>query len=37
MTKKEFIARIAPFAVADMGKTNIAAYLTIAQAALESA
>lgn len=37
MTKKEFITRIAPFAITDMSKTNIAASLTIAQAALESA
>ncbi|WP_410769566.1 glycoside hydrolase family 73 protein [Fontibacillus sp. BL9] len=37
MTRAEFIAKIAPFAVADMQKTNIAASLTIAQAALESA
>lgn len=36
MTKKEFISRIAPYAVADMHQTDIAASLTIAQAALES-
>ncbi|MBU5670238.1 glycoside hydrolase family 73 protein [Paenibacillus brevis] len=37
MTKAQFIARIAPYAVADMRQTDIAASLTIAQAALESA
>lgn len=37
MTQKEFIAKIAPFATKDMKETNIAASLTIAQAALESA
>ncbi|MHA6531904.1 glucosaminidase domain-containing protein [Paenibacillus sp. BAC0078] len=36
MTKNDFIARIAPFAVADMKHSHIAASLTIAQAALES-
>ncbi|MFU1796956.1 glucosaminidase domain-containing protein [Paenibacillus azoreducens] len=37
MTKKEFIAKIAPHAAKDMHETNVAASLTIAQAALESA
>ena len=37
MMRKEFIGKIAPFAVLDMQRTNIAASLTIAQAALESA
>lgn len=37
MTKAQFIAKIAPYAIADMRQTNIAASLTIAQAALESA
>lgn len=37
MTRTQFIAQIAPYAVADMRQTNIAASLTIAQAALESA
>ncbi|MEK5479882.1 glucosaminidase domain-containing protein [Paenibacillus sp. FSL R5-0407] len=37
MIRKEFIAKIAPFAVLDMQRTNIAASLTIAQGALESA
>lgn len=36
MTESEFIARIVPFAVADMQRSHIAASLTIAQAALES-
>ncbi|MBW4080869.1 glycoside hydrolase family 73 protein [Paenibacillus sp. S150] len=36
MTESEFIAKIVPFAVADMKQSNIAASLTIAQAALES-
>lgn len=36
MTEKEFIAAIAPFAIADMRRSRIAASLTIAQAALES-
>ncbi|GIP53101.1 glycoside hydrolase family 73 protein [Paenibacillus vini] len=36
MNKSEFIAKIAPHAVADMRKTGVAASLTIAQAALES-
>ncbi len=36
MTESEFIAIIAPFAVADMHQSHIAASLTIAQAALES-
>lgn len=36
MTKKEFIAKIAPHAAKDMQETNVAASLTIAQAALES-
>jgi flagellum-specific peptidoglycan hydrolase FlgJ len=37
MTKSEFITKIASFAVNDMQITNVAASLTIAQAALESA
>ncbi|BFH59464.1 glucosaminidase domain-containing protein [Paenibacillus azoreducens] len=37
MTKKEFITKIAPHAAKDMQETNVAASLTIAQAALESA
>lgn len=37
MNKKDFISKIAPLAVKDMKETNIAASLTIAQAALESA
>ncbi|AIQ46987.1 hypothetical protein R70723_14695 [Paenibacillus sp. FSL R7-0273] len=36
MTSAEFIARIVPYAVADMQRSHIAASLTIAQAALES-
>lgn len=36
MTNAEFIARIVPFAVADMQRSHIPASLTIAQAALES-
>ncbi|SET15979.1 glucosaminidase domain-containing protein [Paenibacillus sp. NFR01] len=36
MTASEFIAKIAPYAVADMQRSHIAASLTIAQAALES-
>ncbi|WP_238655150.1 glucosaminidase domain-containing protein [Paenibacillus piscarius] len=36
MTEAEFIARIVPYAVADMQQSHIAASLTIAQAALES-
>lgn len=36
MTGNEFISAIAPFAVADMRRSGIAASLTIAQAALES-
>ncbi|WP_019911246.1 glycoside hydrolase family 73 protein [Paenibacillus sp. HW567] len=36
MTENDFIATIAPFAVADMKRSHIAASLTIAQAALES-
>lgn len=36
MTEAEFIARIVPYAVADMQQSRIAASLTIAQAALES-
>ncbi|MNC14694.1 Exo-glucosaminidase LytG precursor [compost metagenome] len=36
MNKSEFIAKIVPFAVADMQRSGIAASLTIAQAALES-
>lgn len=36
MTQQEFIARIAPAAVADMKKTRVPASLTIAQAILES-
>ncbi|WP_379152886.1 glucosaminidase domain-containing protein [Paenibacillus sp. sgz5001063] len=36
MTGTEFIAAIAPFAIADMRRSGIAASLTIAQAALES-
>ena len=37
MTKKEFINKIAPYAIKDMQETDVAASLTIAQAALESA
>nr|WP_285854640.1 glucosaminidase domain-containing protein [Brevibacillus borstelensis] len=36
MTQQEFIAKIAPAAVADMRKTRVPASLTIAQAILES-
>ncbi|BAH43917.1 putative peptidoglycan hydrolase [Brevibacillus brevis NBRC 100599] len=36
MTQQEFIAKIAPAAVADMKKTRVPASLTIAQAILES-
>lgn len=36
MTNAEFIARIVPFAIADMQRSHIPASLTIAQAALES-
>ncbi|WP_310833042.1 glycoside hydrolase family 73 protein [Paenibacillus pedocola] len=36
MTNAEFISRIAPYAIADMQRSHIAASLTIAQAALES-
>lgn len=36
MTENEFIAKIAPFAAADMKRSHIAASLTISQAALES-
>ncbi|MED4570300.1 glycoside hydrolase family 73 protein [Brevibacillus agri] len=36
MTQQEFIAKVAPAAVADMKKTRIPASLTIAQAILES-
>lgn len=36
MTNAEFVSRIAPYAVADMQRSHIAASLTIAQAALES-
>lgn len=36
-TRAQFIAKLAPYAVADMRKTQIAASLTIAQACLESA
>lgn len=37
MTESEFISRMVPYAVADMQRSHIAASLTIAQAALESA
>lgn len=37
MKQEEFIAKIAPLAVADQAKTGVPASLTIAQAALESA
>ena len=37
MTESEFISRLLPYAEADMQRTHIAASLTIAQAALESA
>lgn len=36
-TRKEFIEKLAPFAKADMKKTNVPASLTIAQGILESA
>lgn len=36
LTRKQFIERIAPLAIADMKITNVAASLTIAQAVLES-
>lgn len=36
MTEVEFIAKIAPFAVADMRTSKVSASLTISQAALES-
>lgn len=37
MTKEQFIAKIAPYAVSSMKESGISAALTIAQAALESA
>lgn len=37
MTKEQFIAKIAPYAVSSMKKSGISAALSIAQAALESA